>query len=84
MGEEKNPAMPASGQAFSQMGLVPENTTQNSIIPECALPGRAFSIPAGGKSKKRMDLDYKKASSWLIILMVLYIPPFYYIGFAER
>ena len=53
------------------------------MICERYFPDFAFPVPVGRKFEKRLDFDYKKASSWLIILMCLCIPPFYPVGFAD-
>jgi hypothetical protein len=55
-------AVPASSQAFSQVGLFLDNATNNPIILRNNTANLSFAVPIRNKLKKGGNLYYKKVS----------------------
>ena len=66
--------MPASRQAFSQMGLLFENKADNPIVLRNNTTDLFFTVPVTNELKTRLYPYYKKAKCSLISLMYLGIP----------
>ncbi|MBW2119527.1 MAG: hypothetical protein JRH09_16620 [Deltaproteobacteria bacterium] len=69
MGEKKDPAMPATGQAIFEMGLFLQNGTNNRIISSNNAADLSIAVPARNKLKMGLDLYYKKAKCSLMSLI---------------
>jgi hypothetical protein len=69
MRQEKDPAMPAPGQASSQQRLSSENRSQKYVIFQNQSPHPFPSIPLGRKLEILRDLNCKKPRLSLKVLM---------------
>ena len=67
-------AVPASSQAFSQVGLFLDNAMNNPIILRNNTANLSFAVPIRNKLKKGGNLYYKKDKCSLMSLMYLGIP----------
>jgi len=69
MGEKKDLAMLATGQAIFEMGFFLQNRTNNKIISSNNATDLSIAVPARNKLKIRLDLYYKKAKCSLMSLI---------------
>jgi len=69
MGEKKDMAMPATGQAIFEMGFFLQNRTNNKIISSNNAADLSIAVPARNKLKMGLDLYYKKAKCSLMSLI---------------
>jgi hypothetical protein len=69
VGEKQDLTMPASRQALSQLGLLFENGSNNSVILRNNTANLFLAVPVRNELKTRLDLYYKKAKCSLISLM---------------
>ena len=81
MSEKQYAAMPASGQASSQVGFFFENGADNPIILPNNTADRFFAIPVTNELKIWLNLYYKKAKCSLISLMYVGIPSLFLLFF---
>jgi len=81
VGEKQDLTMPASGQAFSQVGLFLENGSNNPVILGSDTADLFLAVPVTNKLKTRLDLYYKKAKCSLISLMYVGIPSLFLLFF---
>jgi hypothetical protein len=70
MGQEENAAVPAPGQAGSQVRLGPQHRSQQPIILQHQGGYRALAIPIGPKLEMLCDPDCKKPKLSLRILTI--------------
>jgi len=77
MREKENPAMPASGQARSQVRVAFENGSKLQVILPRQSGRRTFPIPTRGELKMLCDLYCKKPKLSLKMLTLLKTPPSY-------
>jgi len=77
MRDKENPAMPASGQASSQVRVAFENGSKLQVILPRQSGCRAFPIPTRGELKMLCDLYCKKPKLSLKMLTLLKTPPSY-------
>jgi len=84
VGEKQDLTMPASRQAFSQLGLFLENAANNPIILRNNTADLFFAVPVRNELKTRLDLYYKKAKCSLISLMYVGIPSLFLLFFLCR
>lgn len=73
--------MPASRQAFSQLGLLLENGSDNPIILRNNTANLFVAVPVRNELKIRLDLYYKKAKCSLMSLMYVGIPSLFLLFF---
>jgi hypothetical protein len=69
VGEKQDLTMLASRQALSQLGLLFENGSNNSVILRNNTANLFLAVPVRNELKTRLDLYYKKAKCSLISLM---------------
>lgn len=69
MGEKKDVAVPATGQAVFEMGLFLKNRANNQIILSNKAMDLSIAVPVRNKLKMALDLYYKKAKCSLMSLM---------------
>ena len=69
VGEKQDLTMPASRQAFSQLGLLMENFSNNPVVLHNNTADLFFAVPVRNELKTRLDLYYKKAKCSLMSLM---------------
>ena len=69
VGEKQDLAMPASRQAFSQLGLLLQNFSNIPVVLRNNTADRFFTVPIRNELKTRLDLYYKKAKCSLMSLM---------------
>jgi len=81
VGEKQDLAMPASGQALSQMWLLFENIANNPVILCNDTADRFLAVPVRNELKTRLYLYYKKAKCSLMSLMYLGIPSLFLLFF---
>jgi len=74
MCEKQYVAVPASSQAFSQVGLFLEHRTEDTIIARNNTSNLFLAVPVRNELIKGLDLYYKKARCSLISLMYLGMP----------
>jgi hypothetical protein len=74
MSEKQYAAMPASGQASSQVGFFFENGADNPIILRNNAADLFSTVPVTNELKTGLYLYYKKAKCSLISLMYLGMP----------
>jgi hypothetical protein len=74
VGEKQDLTMLASRQALSQLGLLFENGSNNSVILRNNTANLFLAVPVRNELKTRLDLYYKKAKCSLMSLMYLGIP----------
>jgi len=67
MSQKENVAMPAPGQAGTQVRLGPQNRSQQPIILQHQGSHRTLAIPVRPKIKMLCDRDCKKPKLWLKI-----------------
>jgi hypothetical protein len=84
VGEKQDLTMPASRQAFFQLGLFLENASNNPIILGYNTANFFVAVPVRNELKTRLDLYYKKAKCSLISLMYLGIPSLSFFYFAIK
>ena len=82
VGEKQDLTMPASRQASSQLGLLLENGSNNSVILRNNTANLFLAVPVRNKLKTRLDLYYKKAKCSLMSLMYVGIPSLSFFYFA--
>ncbi len=80
IGEEENPAMPATLQVAPQVGLASQNRSLSLIVFQNKIANLALAIPVRSKLKISFDLYCKKPSVSLMMLMVVSMSSFYSIG----
>ena len=66
--------MPATRQAFSQVRVFFNNGSNNPIVLRNKTAHHSASIPLRLESKKRLNLNYKKAKFLLMSLMYCGMP----------
>jgi hypothetical protein len=81
MGEKQDLTMPAPRQASSQLGLLLENGSNNSVILRNNTADLFFAVPVRNELKTRLDLYYKKTKCSLISLMYVGIPSLFLLFF---
>jgi hypothetical protein len=69
MSQEENPAMPASGQAWPQVGFGPQNGPQDEIVLQHESARLAPAVPIRAELEMLLDFYYKNARLSLMILM---------------
>jgi len=74
MCEKQYVAVPASSQAFSQVGLFLEHRSNNPIISRNNTTNFSLVMPVRNRLKKGLNLYYKKARCSLMSLMYLGMP----------
>jgi hypothetical protein len=84
VGEKQDLTMPASSQAFFQMGLFFENGPDNPVILRNDTADFFLAVPVRNELKTRLDMYYKKAKCSLISLMYLGIPSLFLLFFLCR
>jgi hypothetical protein len=70
MGQEEDPAMPATAQTAPQIGSASQHGPQHNVILLHQSTGFALAVPTCTEVEMRLDLDYEKPSVSLIILML--------------
>ena len=71
MRHEKNPAVPAPGQARSYVGMGPKGDPQSDVVPQDQIPHLVLTVPPGVERKKRLDFYEKKTSVSLRMVICL-------------
>ena len=84
VGEKQDLTMPASRQAFSQLGILLENGSNNSVILRNNTANLFLAVPVRNELKTRLDLYYKKAKCSLMSLMYVGIPSLSFFYFAKN
>jgi len=69
VGEKQDLTMPASGQAFSQVGLLFEDGPDSPVVLRNNTANLFLAVPVRNELKTRLYLYYKKAKRSLISLM---------------
>ncbi len=80
IGEEKNSAMPASGQASAQVRLGSEHRSQEHVVLQDQRGNLSPSIPLGPELEIPGDRDCKKPRDSLKILIACKTPSSYRVG----
>jgi hypothetical protein len=68
--EKKDPAMPAPGQAWSQLRSGPQHRSQQRVVLKDQPRDYAGPIPIGLEPKMLLDLDCKKPKHSLRMLLL--------------
>jgi hypothetical protein len=71
MGQEKYPAVPATGKTSPQARFGPQNGPQDKIVLQHEIAYFAFAVPIPAKLEMFLDSYSKKARFSLMILMCL-------------
>jgi hypothetical protein len=69
VGQEKYPAVTATGETSSQLGLCSKNGLQDYVVLQYEISCCAFSIPSKLEMKMSLDSYSKKARFSLMMLM---------------
>jgi hypothetical protein len=73
MGQEEDPALPATAHTATQIGAASQQGPQHDVILLHQITGFALAVPIRAAVEMLLDLDYEKPRVSLIIIILILI-----------